>query len=187
MFPPKFAFYSSTPQQGKSTACQLLQKRYLTQRLSFAAPLKDMLRVLMEHCLLSEEEVERCFHHSKEDPIAPLHKSYRYLARTLGTEWGREVVSSTMWVDIMESKIKRYSGWPGGICIDDMRFQNELEMLQRNGFKIIQIIRDTDRDPSQDQHVSDTALKSFTDFDYVIHNNGTLLDLRKQLELLVES
>lgn len=186
MFPPKFAFYSSTPQQGKSTACQILERRYLTQRLSFAAPLKDMLRILLEHCLLSEETVERYFHQSKEDPIPVLHKSYRYLARTLGTEWGREVVSSTMWVNIMQNKITRYSGWPGGICIDDMRFQDELEMLQRNGFKIIQIIRDVDRDPNQDQHASDTALRGFTDFDYVIDNNGGLLDLSEKLTSLVE-
>jgi hypothetical protein len=186
MFPPKFAFYSSTPQQGKSTACEILERRYFCQRLSFAAPLKDMLRILLEHCLLSEEEVEHYFHQSKEDAIPLLHKSYRYLARTLGTEWGREAVSSTMWVDIMENKIKSYSKWPGGICIDDMRFQNELEMLQQNGFKIIQVICDVDRGPNQDQHASDTALRGFADFDHVIHNNGGLLDLRKQLELLVE-
>jgi hypothetical protein len=186
MYPPRLAFYSSTPQQGKSTACRMLEQSYGCVRLSFAAPLKDMLGTMLEHCLLSDDEIERYSAEAKEQEIPLLHKSYRYLARTLGTEWGREVVGYNIWVDIMENKIKTYAHWPGGVCIDDIRFQNELEMLQRNNFEIIQVVRSVNRDPSQDQHPSDTALRGFTGFDHVIHNNGSLQDLRNKLKLIIE-
>lgn len=145
-----------------------------------------MLQVLLEHCLLPEEDVKRYFQQSKEESIPLLNVSYRHLARTLGTEWGRQLVGETIWLDIMENKIKACASWPGGICIDDLRFPNELEMLQRNEFKIIQVVRNVGRSPGQDQHISDTALNGFTGFDHTIYNNGSLMDLRNKLKAIVE-
>jgi hypothetical protein len=85
----------------------------------------------------------------------------------------------------MQNKINAASTLPMGFCVDDMRFPNELEMLKRNGFKLVKIVRDTKRDLSQDQHVSDTALRGFDDFDYVIDNNGGHAELSKALEQIV--
>ena len=185
MYPPRLAFYSTTPQQGKSTACNILQSRFAYLRASFADPLKAMIRALLKECLLSDEEIERYMTKAKEEAIELVGASYRHVVRTLGTEWGRLTIKESLWIDIMQRKIDATSVLPTGFCVDDMRFSNELEMLKRNGFKLVKIVRDTKRDSSQDQHVSDTALRGFDDFDYVIDNNGGHVELSKALEQIV--
>lgn len=185
MYLPRLAFYSTTPQQGKSTACNILRPRFAYLRASFADPLKAMIRALLKECLLSDEEIERYMTEAKEETIELVGASYRHVARTLGTEWGRVTIKESLWIDIMQNKINAASTLPTGFCIDDMRFPNELEMLKRNDFKFVKIVRDTERDLTQDQHVSDTALRDFDDFDHVIDNNGGHAELSKALERIV--
>ncbi len=185
MYPPRIAFYSSSPQQGKSAACNMLETKFFYLRASFADPLKAMTRALLKECLLPDEEIERYMTEAKEEAIELVGKSYRYLARTLGTEWGRLTIKESLWIDIMQGKIDAASVLPTGFCVDDMRFPNELEMLKRNGFKLVKIVRDTKRDSSQDQHASDTALRDFDGFDYVIDNNGSYAELSEKLKQIV--
>jgi hypothetical protein len=173
------AFWSSTPQQGKTTAARFLLNEYGYSCISFADPLKAMIKTLSICAGHSCQEFESYSTEKKELPIPVIEASYRKLARTLGTEWGRELVNSEMWVNIARQKILHS---PSSICIDDMRFKNELKLLRDQKFTLVKIVRDIDR---QDSHSSDLALKDFDEWDHVILNNRSLQDFYRKIENVI--
>ena len=173
------AFWSSTPQQGKTTAARFLMNEYGYSCISFADPLKAMIRTLLTCAGYSYDDIQAYCGERKEEQVPIIGASCRHLARTLGTEWGRELISSELWVNIAEQKIIHS---PGSICVDDMRFRNELDLLRGRGFKLVRIVRETER---QDFHASDVMLRYFDDWDHVIENNGTLNDLYRKIEAVL--
>lgn len=172
------AFWSSTPQQGKTTAARFLVDNYDYIKISFADPLKSMIERLLHSAGYSPLEVRYFLNEGKEREIDVIGTSCRHLARTLGTEWGRELIHPDIWVKIAESKIG-HSRPP--ICIDDVRFPNEVEMLKSKGFTLVKIIRSSLRH-GDDSHQSDAALRDFDGWDHVIKNDGSLEELCSQVE-----
>lgn len=165
------AFWSPTPQQGKTTAGRFLADNYDYVRVSFADPLRKMLERLLSSVGLSKLEVSYFMNEGKEQEIPVIGTSFRQLARTLGTEWGRDCIDQSLWVNVFASKVKRLHS---PVCVDDLRFPNELEALRGMGFVLVRIQRDNLR---VDSHRSDTALRDFDEWDHVIVNNGTLEQL----------
>lgn len=149
-------------------------------RISFADPLKFMLERLFIASGCSKAEAAYFANEGKEQNIELLGTSFRHLARTLGTEWGRTCIHEDLWVRIAESKISKLHS---PICIDDMRFPNELAMLKRKGFLLVKIERDNLR---MDSHPSDTALRDFDGWDFVIKNNGSLERLCSDVKAIAQ-
>ena len=57
-------------------------------------------------------------------------QTYRYLAQTLGTEWGRELIHPDLWIMCLKYRLqKTYSP----IIIDDVRFENEAKFIREHG------------------------------------------------------
>ena len=77
---------------GKSTVAEIMEERFGYKTRSFATPIKDMLRAMG----LSREELYDP--EIKERVIEDFGKSPREMMQTLGTEWGRMLVSSDIWV-----------------------------------------------------------------------------------------
>jgi hypothetical protein len=120
---------------GKSTIADYLVKEYGYQRIKFADPLKDMLRAIG----LSYAEIEG---DRKEDSCKLLGgKSPRWAMQSLGTEWGRTLISPTLWVDIWEARATASLAKSTPVVVDDCRFQNELDVVRRIGGKSLHIIR----------------------------------------------
>jgi len=67
------------------------------------------------------------------------------------------------------------------IFITDVRFPSEIKALYdfKKDYNIItiRINRDLDREQSFNQHISETALDDFEQYDYVFSNNGTYEEL----------
>ena len=179
------ALYSSSPQQGKSTVAKFLASEYGYQSISFASALLDMVETFLMHHGLSMESIDYYCRRAKEEVIPGIGKSYRYLARTLGTEWGRNLVGETVWIDAFRQKFERHS-LRHPVCVDDLRFANELSLLRELGFTFVKITRNTDRDRLQDSHASDVDLINFADWDHVIDNNGTMKNLRDQVRSIIK-
>lgn len=173
------AFWSETPQQGKSTVARFLQEKHGYERISFATPLKAMVDSLLESTGRSRREIEWFANEGKEIVIEGIGASYRHLARTLGTQWGRHQIHPNLWVNITESKIVKSDS---RICVDDVRFENEIELLKRYGFLLVKIQRNVGR---VDTHDSDTALRNFVGWHHVIENNGTLEELYSKVETVL--
>lgn len=151
---------------GKSTIADYLVKEFGYKRIKFADPLKDMLRALG----LSYQEIEG---DRKEDSCKLLGgKSPRFGMQSLGTEWGRNLISPDIWVDIWEHRVMEARKTKTPVVVDDCRFQNELDVLKRLGGLSITIIREGN-EPVND-HISE-KLNLHTDV--TIQNDKKVGDL----------
>lgn len=172
------AFWSSTPQQGKTTAARFLMDNLNYVKVSLASPLKFMIERLLHSAGYSYNEIQWFLNDGKEQDIEVVGASYRKLARTLGTEWGRNLIHPDIWVNIAEQKIIHTEA---PLCIDDLRFPNELELLRRHDFALVKVVRDASRSDAN-SHRSDAALRDFDGWDYTIENNGTLEELCSKVQ-----
>ena len=120
---------------GKTTIAREIESRDWTDRciLSFADPLRRMVSQLIPMSLMTDPEL-------KEKPLEWLGgKSPRQLLQSLGTDWGRDMVSETIWIDAMRRMISDQSF--DVIIIDDCRFENEAQMVRDMGGIVVGLER----------------------------------------------
>lgn len=119
---------------GKSTAAKHLVDRHGFTRIRFAGPLKDMMRALG----LTEAEIEG---DRKEIPCELLGgKSPRYAMQTIGTEWGRDMIASDLWIRAFNAALTKVpEGMP--VVVDDCRFPNEADAIVAAGGVLVRVVR----------------------------------------------
>lgn len=160
---------------GKDTVAEFLVAETGGYIYSLAAPLKAML-----HAGLGVDMSLPYWQEHKEEPIGALGKSPRQLLQTLGTDWGREMVSPDIWLVMANVRLIR-SG--GGMIIPDVRFENEAQWIRDRGGTIIHIRRKDA--PEINPHVSETGV-ALALGETMIHNNGTLQDLQNDVGEVVD-
>ena len=161
-------------ESGKSTLANALYHHLGSPIMSFASPIKAMLTVLYKEAGLSEEAINRALHTDKKAPLPyPLGGNGRVLAQTLGTEWGRELVSETLWSDILLNKINKLPNTR--FVIDDLRFPSEFHSLRKSNHKVILVKIHRPQEVSEaDFHASEQGLPDHL-FNLVIENDfGTV-------------
>jgi len=165
---------------GKSTAAKFFVDQHGFKRLSYASPIKRMMRgLLIEAGAGFYEAVQMVDGDLKETPTHFLaNHSVRYGLQTLGTEWGRQLICPDIWRKILLNKVQKFSSV--SICVDDLRFANEAEALMEQGFKIVRIIRAN----SGINSVHSSESQQFP-VDMTIQNDGLVSDLHAQLEGLL--
>ena len=157
---------------GKDTAAQALVARGYTQ-LSFAAPLKAMIRALLAWADYTPTHIDRMVDGDLKEHVALEGKTARYLMQSLGTEWGREHVSPGIWVNLCIDKALRCQN----AVISDVRFPNEAEAIRKAGGKIVKIFRrGTD---ASDSHPSEAI--DLIQPDMAIYNNWSVKDLHEAI------
>lgn len=114
---------------GKDTAAlTLLEQGY--QNVKFAGALKEMIRSLLAYQGLDGETIERMV----EGDLKEVATDYlagatpRFAMQTVGTEWGRDLIASDLWV---RTAIKK-----AGVAktvITDVRFPNEMDAVVSAG------------------------------------------------------
>lgn len=119
---------------------------------------------------------------NKERPvtIAGIEVVPRHLARTLGTEWGRDMIHPNLWVALTADRIACIARGTGRtvFTICGTRFLNELGLIHAHGGEVWWIDRPgTVTGP----HASDRVLTR-EHCDRAITNDGTLDQLRLQVE-----
>lgn len=160
---------------GKDTAAAALLETGEFVNIKFADALKDMLRSLLRMSY-NDATVERLIEGDlKETPCRALDmKTPRYAMQTLGTEWGRNLISDSLWVDTTLTRIRAAKKH---VVVTDMRFQNEFEALKAIGAKTVRVERgivNTDLHPSE-TYIQEMPVK------LVLHNNGTIEQLRESM------
>jgi energy-coupling factor transporter ATP-binding protein EcfA2 len=111
----------------------------------------------------------------------------RKLLQFIGTEWGRNTISPTLWLDLWADRVKHTASvYPNAlIVVDDVRFNNEAESIRYLGGHIIRL----ESNKISERSVSGAELTGHSSengvdieyIDYVVENNGTLDDLRTSL------
>jgi hypothetical protein len=117
--------------------------------------------------------------------VAGMDLSPRHLLRTLGTEWGREMVHDEIWVNLTMDRIRllRESTGCRRFTICGTRFGNEVAAIRERGGEVWWIERPG---LSAGEHVSDQILTA-DQCDRVIDNIGTVDDLRQEIEAAWEA
>jgi dephospho-CoA kinase len=88
-------------------------------------------------------------------------------------------IDSNIWVSLCVQTLQKYNNQNIPCIVTDIRFPNELEYLRRNANLIsIKLIK-TNTTISQESaaDISETSVDLIDNADYIISNNGTLLDL----------
>jgi len=182
----KFAFIGKM-RAGKDTCAEYLQQKYGGQIMKFADPLYDIQKAIYEIAGLPHTEFTKD----------------RLLLQFIGTDWGRKTIDPDLWMKIMKKRLENmlkkdkikqenylFNDFSASsIFVTDARFPNEVQMLKEMGFIVVYIER-----PLEDRiaagaknldHASETALDNFNDYDFHLHNHGTIRDLYKDINNLI--
>lgn len=163
---------------GKTTVAKHIAATRGYLRLRMADPLKDMLLALG----LTRAQVDG---DEKETPSPILGgRTPRFAMQTIGTEWGRQIIHPDIWVNAMAHKIGHLGVLPpadprrpNGVVIDDIRFPNEVAMVERLGGLLAVIRRKSaESDPFKPAHPSETFWRGVAAIHRVpeIHNEGDI-------------
>lgn len=175
---------------GKSTAAKALvalEPRY--KIVKFADPLKAMLVTLYEFAGLDRDEIEARLEGSlKEYPDTVLQgTSPRRAMQTLGTDWGRKLISARIWLSLWERRVRRILDAGMGVIVDDLRFPNEEHVLSSHGAVFLLVTRNEALRPplrNASKHVSEGHLITA---DWTISNDGSPEELEESLRRLILS
>jgi energy-coupling factor transporter ATP-binding protein EcfA2 len=131
---------------GKSTVakaiCHMAGKAYHGGPrgiiVSFADPLRDMVKAGLG---INYENMTNP--DMKELPIDDYGKSARFILQTLGTEWGRKTIHPDIWANAWKRKVLKEASTSDAVIVsDDVRFQNEADIIRGMGGKLIRVYRD---------------------------------------------
>lgn len=160
---------------GKDTAAKVLIEQRGLIKYSFADPMKEGVKVMLG---LTDEHVNGDL---KEQVIPELGVSPRRILQTLGTEWGRDIIRSDLWVVLAQQKWEAIKAateetFHGGMIVPDVRFEDEAAFIRDNGGLLIHIERKGAQEI--EGHVSEAGVE-WRKGDARINNSGTLADLKR--------
>ena len=172
---------------GKDTVRTILEQYAGYRGLAFADPIRAMLFAMLEPIGISRDWAT--VPALKETPIPGVGLSYRRLAQSLGTEWGRtldpdlwtrmagEAMAATLLATDDQADVY--------FVISDVRFASEAQWVRNRGGVLWRIERPDAQ--AVHAHVSETQVHGF-DVHATITNTGTLDALRRQvLDLIAKS
>ena len=168
---------ASAPGSGKSSLAQaLLMGEPEGVILPFAGPVKALADEFLRQVLPGVDPAAMADPSMKETPIHGLGVSYRHIAQTIGTEWGRTCISPEVWVEAWRRRATDLIARGATMVIaDDVRFPNEVAAVRAMGGEVWHVLRSGSTVATC--HASEEALVT-CQFDRCIRNDGTLADLR---------
>lgn len=197
--PAVVAICAPYKRNGKSTIAEHLVSQYGYTKIALVDKLRDMLILLLDGYGVPASEIHRYINIDKEEIIPEVGASYRRLATTLGTEWGRDTINKNLWTNLTIYRIKKALEDGKHVVIDDLRFVSEFERLKlclplttwrviRPGFypnpTLHKIRRFFYWVPFLGVHRSEGALNDIP-VDATLINDTTELDLRYKVDGLI--
>lgn len=169
---------------GKDTCSDYMVKKGYTKR-SFAEPLK---KGVQEWFQFSDKQLYDTIEKEIIDPN--WNVSPRKVFQTIGTDIVREIfprillpdIGNDFWVKNAEIWYnKNYEKTKGLVVWSDVRFQNEVNFILKNGGKVYKISRENIKNKDKYLHSSESEIENIVNYTDVITNNGSLDDLFKKL------
>jgi len=152
---------------GKDTLAEGLANRLNMHIHRMADPLKRGLEAMFgfDRSIWDDRDL-------KERELPGIERSPRYLAQTIGTDWGRRMVHPDVWIFAADQIWLEHPF----LVVPDIRFDNEAEWIERRGGCLLQIERPELEMIRENGHVSEDGI----DQSYVseiIVNDSTVDDL----------
>ena len=117
---------------------------------------------------------------TKEAPLVDFGRSPRELLQTLGTDWGRKLVTPDIWLRVAFWRWeKAAAAGHSVIVVPDVRFQNEARLIHDQGGEVWLVHR-PDVAPVAD-HQSEAGLP-LRSIDRLVSNAGTVDELRRRVQ-----
>ena len=163
---------------GKTTAAEFIANKYDFRRVAIMDPLKKGLAEFtgLPLQMFYDQDI-------KEIDIPEYNnKSLRYMMQFVGTECFRNNFGSDFWVNRMLLEIESLNKeGVGNIVIDDIRFQEEAEMVKELCGDVIFISR-PDENSIRSSHRSEALAVGY---DHHVDNDGDLEKLFSDVDFLV--
>lgn len=199
---------------GKDTIADYLITFKGFKRMSYAEPLKDAVSAIFGW---DRELLEGTTKYSREwrDQVDPWwaerldinHLTPRWVLQQWGTEVGRRAFHDDIWIASVENKLRSERD---DIVISDCRFPNELKSIKRAGGITIRVSRgpnpewyDSAVDLNKGYYTAgyQNARKNLEnlgihaseyssvglEYDYYVENNGTIDELHRKVDLIINS
>jgi hypothetical protein len=166
---------------GKSSVALRLHAEHGYASWAFADPLYAAVAAITGLEIAELQNRER-----KERVLPWLGTTPRRLLQTLGTEWGRGIISDTIWIDSTFRRIDA-SGWDRHV-ISDVRFTNEAEAVIARGGHVLRVERPDSAclDAQAAAHASEAGIPDSLVL-ATIQNSGSLADLDAAVDSLIAS
>lgn len=145
---------------------------------SFAQPIKAIGLIIGGGC--READIDK---RAVVPTLVDRGITWRRLYQLIGTEFGRNMLSSDIWVQIAKKDLDNSCRNFELVIFDDVRFENELQFIKSRGGKVYRIIRDDLPLFPESSHESE-QLPDISLYDGVIYNNSTLEELNKKAYFL---
>ena len=161
--------FTGLAQSGKTTAANaFISIGY--DRMSFAEPIKAMVS-----CLTPCKDKDA-------RPPSLCGKTLREVYQTLGTDWGRNMGGGDIWILAGRARLDELLGDVEsdiirGIVLDDVRFDNEAELIRSMGGLVVEITRSS---VPQMEHSSEAGIARDL-IDYSFANEGDVATLQHQV------
>lgn len=169
---------------GKGTVADRLVARHGFKKMSFAAPLKRVLRemdpIIGTDPMLPGQPItlSQALERMGEDGVKNLFPLYRRYLQKLGTD-GIRSIDPKFWINAALKEVREQES-DARLVFDDCRFPNEADMihyqLPQYTTELWQVDRDIPQVEGIERHVSESHV-GFMGEDMVIDNNGSLDDL----------
>ncbi len=161
---------------GKDTAAHHLAEALQARgkrciRMAFADPIRQALMAIgVPSSYIYDRDL-------KESDVPGFGASYRKLAQTLGTEWGRETIDQDLWVKVLETRLMGLQRKPDVLIITDVRMQNEADWITQHGGMVVLVERKGLK--AVRAHQSEKGLAHWST---VLDNDGDLNNLRARCD-----
>jgi hypothetical protein len=168
---------------GKDTCCDYLRDTKGFVKVGFSDPLYEILEELNPVLYISTmlDEIYYYKDEIKRLGVDATKREYddarRYL-QVLGQS-GREIHGDNCWIDALDRRV-RYSP---RVAIRDVRHTNEIDYIRARGGIVVWV--QSNRAPDRDQSHASEHLVFADHADYTVQNNGTLVELYRQLDVIL--
>lgn len=131
---------------GKGTAADILVRKHGFTKLSFADTVKDATAAIFgwqRHLLEGDTDESRAWREAKDEWWSERFGydfSPRLALQMMGTEAGRNIFHSDIWIHSLERKMEMYPN----VVIADVRFPNEIDFIQSKGGFVVRVKRGPD-------------------------------------------
>jgi len=157
---------------GKDTIGEYLALHRGFAQDSFAAPIRKALAAMNLGAQAYDD---------KDKQIPGVGVSWRVLARSMGTEWGREMIGKSLWVNLLARRVQTYIARGISLVVTDVRMQNEADYIRANGGQVWRVTRPGWVPRCDQDHPPEPAVAGI-EADVELVNNGTFEELYEQVD-----